>query len=265
MMLGTTIWLLQRQDWELRTARKSWDPSDQAGQNIFVLPCWTTWGDIQTTNDRKWRRQLTKKWQARMARKGHRVDWGERPWNKQTIQRWVHYWQDRSVTHVYMHTGREKSLGEVIDLQGSSPPTSRTAKLLDLNTLEKCIYGNLGQGNPKRGYRQGNEWIESSPVEKDLGVLVDKTIRPIKVSLQPRKPTISSCIKRSVTRRPREVCPSLLCSAETPPGACCVRVVKGRTEFDVTQIYYMLFSYVLKHSCTKSFCWCSIECNFQKF
>ncbi|TRZ12178.1 hypothetical protein HGM15179_014929 [Zosterops borbonicus] len=33
----------------------------------------------------------------------------------------------------------------------------------------------MGQGNPKHKYRQGDEWIESSP-EKDLGALVVKKL-----------------------------------------------------------------------------------------
>jgi len=40
----------------------------------------------------------------------------------------------------------------------------------------KCKVLHLGQGNPQYQYREGSEWMESSPTKKDLGILVGKKL-----------------------------------------------------------------------------------------
>ncbi|GAB0185178.1 cAMP-dependent protein kinase inhibitor alpha [Grus japonensis] len=90
----------------------------------------------------------------------------------------------------------------------------------------KCKVLHMGRDNPKHKYRLGGEWIDSSPEEKDLGVLVDEKLSISRqCTLAAQKATrVLGCIKRSVTSRLREgILP--LCSALVRPHLqCCVQL-----------------------------------------
>ncbi|KAK4818825.1 hypothetical protein QYF61_019862 [Mycteria americana] len=70
----------------------------------------------------------------------------------------------------------------------------------------KCRILHLGRSNAGYKYKLGEEWLESSPAERDLGVLVDSRLNTSqqRALAAKRANRILGCVKHSITSRSKE-------------------------------------------------------------
>ncbi|KFP71617.1 hypothetical protein N310_11453, partial [Acanthisitta chloris] len=99
----------------------------------------------------------------------------------------------------------------------------------------KCEVLHLGWGNLKNKYRLGNEWIETSPGEKDLAVLVDKNLNMAQQCMLAAQKAncILGCIKSSMASISGEMVLPLYSALVRPHLEYCLQVWGPQNKKDV--------------------------------
>ena len=90
----------------------------------------------------------------------------------------------------------------------------------------KCRILHLGWSNARHKYKLGEEWLESSPAERDVGVLVDSrlSVNQWCALAAKRANHILGCIKHGITSWSKQVIIPLYSALMQPHHECCVQL-----------------------------------------